>query len=85
MPIALATDDNPFDEVMEFLTGQRTPQEVIAYELPQSLVERMQVLREQNDRNVLGLKGRTELDQFMGLNQILEMLKDRARRELDQS
>jgi hypothetical protein len=41
MSIALASDDDPFEDVIRFITSQPTPDEIISYELPESLIEHM--------------------------------------------
>jgi hypothetical protein len=70
------------DEILEFVLGRPTLQEIIAYKVPDELDQRLHYLLDLNSHDNLQLDERAELDEFLRIGHILRMLKAKARLKL---
>jgi hypothetical protein len=83
MAVAPVFSPNPlFDEIMDFLTSSPTPEQIIAFRPSAALDQRLQDLLELNSRDSLNVNERAELEEFLRVNQFMNMLKIRARKKL---
>ena len=74
-----------FDDVIDFLASAPTSEQIIAFEPPESLKQRLAYLLEQNRHDVLSSEERSELDEFLRMDHFMNMLKLRAREKLGHS
>lgn len=77
-----APSDTLFAEIIDFLASAPTQAEIIAYKPPQRLEQRLEYLMEQNRRDTLSADEREELDEFIRINHLMNMVKIRARQKL---
>ncbi|MBC6934410.1 MAG: hypothetical protein DWB42_01060 [Chloroflexi bacterium] len=74
---------NPlFDEILDFLASGHTPQEIIAFKPSEALDQRLHDLLDRNASDRLTAEERAELDEFLRVNQFMNILKIRARQKL---
>ncbi|MCB0064452.1 MAG: hypothetical protein KDE19_20145 [Caldilineaceae bacterium] len=71
------------EEVIDFLAGGPTPEEIIAFRPSQSSTERIRTLLEKNRRSSLSHQEETELDQAESLDYLMIRVKARARTHLE--
>ncbi|MCI0713849.1 MAG: hypothetical protein L0154_27070 [Chloroflexi bacterium] len=71
-----------FDEITDFLVTEPSPQEIIAYHLPDDLQQRADYLAELNGEDQLTPSEREELDEFLKVNRIFSLLKTKMKRKL---
>jgi hypothetical protein len=74
-----------FDEVWDFLLEHPGPESVIAYQPSEALNERLDYLLDQNRLERITPDERAELDEFLRINHVMNMLKVRARQRLQPS
>lgn len=80
--MALAPIDTLFDEILEFLASTPTPQQIIDYQPPEPLQQRLSDLLARNRSGGLSEIEQTELDEFLRLNRFMSRLKLKARQKL---
>jgi len=71
-----------FDEITDFLATEPSPQEIIAYHLPDELQQRADYLAELNGEDQLTPGEREELDEFLKVNRIFSLLKTKMKLKL---
>lgn len=71
-----------FDEVTDFLATEPSPQEIIAYHLPDDLQQRADYLAEQNGEDALTYAEREELDEYLKVNRMFSLLKTKMKLKL---
>ena len=71
-----------FDEITDFLATEPSPQEIIAYHLPDDLQQRTDYLAELNGEDQLTPREREELDEFLKVNRIFSLLKTKMKLKL---
>jgi hypothetical protein len=71
-----------FDEITDFLATEPSPQEIIAYHLPDELQQRADYLAELNGEDQLTPSEREELDEFLKVNRIFSLLKTKMKLKL---
>ena len=71
-----------FDEITDFLATEPSPQEIIAYHLPDDLQQRADYLAELNGEDQLTPREREELDEFLKVNRIFSLLKTKMKLKL---
>lgn len=71
-----------FNEITDFLATNPTPEEIIAYRLPDDLRARAHKLWELNDEGALSDVGREEMLDFMRIEELMLMLKAKIRLKL---
>ena len=80
--MAIAPEAELFDEILDFLASTPTPEQIIAFQPPEHLQQRLTYLLEQNQRSGLSAQEQVELDEFLRINRLMSRLKLRARRKL---
>lgn len=71
-----------FDVITDFLATEPTPQEIIAYHLPDDLQERADYLAELNGEDQLTPREREELDEFVKADRMFSLLKTKMKLKL---
>lgn len=83
MAVAPIFTPNPlFDEILDFLASGPSSEQIIAFQPSNTLDQRLHDLLDRNSRDRLTAEERTELDEFLRLNQFMNLLKIRARKKL---
>jgi hypothetical protein len=80
--MSVAPTGTLFDEITDFILSQPTPEQIIAYQVPDSLNERLHDLLDRNGESQLTADERAELDSFLKIGHLLTMLKAKARLKL---
>ena len=70
------------DEITDFLATEPSPQEIIAYHLPDDLQQRADYLAELNGEDQLTPREREELDEFLKVNRMFSLLKTKMKLKL---
>jgi hypothetical protein len=77
-----ASPDTLFDEILDFLASTPTPQQIIAFQPPEALQQRLiDLLAKNRDRQLIADE-QTELDEFLRMNRFMSRLKLKARQKL---
>lgn len=71
-----------FGEITDFLATNPSPQEIIAYRLPDDLQSRAHFLLEQNGEGLLSPEERDEMLDFVRVDQMMSLLKIKMRLKL---
>jgi hypothetical protein len=71
-----------FDEITDFLATEPSPQEIIAYHLPDDLQQRADYLAELNGEDQLTPSEREELDEFLKVDRMFSLLKTKMKLKL---
>lgn len=71
-----------FEEVLDFLGAAPSLEQIIAFQPSDAIQERSHYLMEQNRHDVLTSDERSELDELLRMNHLVNMLKIRARQNL---
>jgi hypothetical protein len=71
-----------FDEITDFLATEPSPQEIIAYHLPDDLQQRADYLAERNGEDQLTPSEREELDEFLKVDRMFSLLKTKMKLKL---
>lgn len=71
-----------FDVITDFLATEPSPQEIIAYHLPDDLQERADYLAELNGEDQLTPREREELDEFVKADRMFSLLKTKMKLKL---
>jgi UDP-N-acetyl-D-mannosaminuronic acid transferase (WecB/TagA/CpsF family) len=64
-----------FDVITDFLASDPTPEEIIAYHLPEDLQQRADYLLDQNGEDLLTFEEREEMREFMNADEMIALLK----------
>jgi hypothetical protein len=80
--MAIAPEAALFDEILDFLASTPTPEQIVAFQPPDSLQQRLTYLLEQNQLDRLSVEEHAELDEFLRMNRFMSRLKLRARLKL---
>lgn len=80
--MAFAPTDTVFDIVLDFLASTPTPEQIVAYQPPEPLQERLSILLEQNRSGGLSAPEQNELEEFLRMNRFMSRLKLKARQKL---
>jgi hypothetical protein len=80
--MAIAPEAALFDEILDFLASTPTPEQIIAFEPPESLQQRLSYLLQENQSRSLTAEEQAELDEFLRMNRFMSRLKLRVRRKL---
>jgi len=67
-----------YDRFLDFLVEKATPQEILAFTIPESERERALVLLDKRDTGSLTLEEAIELDQMQRVDQLISALKAKA-------
>lgn len=71
-----------FDVITDFLATEPSPQEIIAYHLPDDLQERLDDLLDKNGEDLLTPEEREELFTFLKADQMFSLLKTKMKLKL---
>jgi hypothetical protein len=66
---------NAFDVVTDFLVSNPTPEEILAYRLPEDLQARAHDLLERNGEDMLSMEEQQELGNLMRADEMISLLK----------
>jgi hypothetical protein len=80
--MAVAPSSTLFDEVIEFLASMPSSGAILAFKPSAMLEQRLTYLMEQNKRDFITRDERAELDEFLRMNHLINMLKIRVRQNL---
>ena len=71
-----------FDEITDFLATEPSPQEIIAYYMPDDLQARLDELLDKNSEGEITPSEREELERFLNADQMFSMLKSKMKLKL---
>ena len=71
-----------FDVITDFLATEPSPQEIIAYHLPDDLQQRADYLAERNGEDLLTPIEREELAEFLNADEMFSLLKTKMKLKL---
>lgn len=71
-----------FDEILEFLASSPTAEQIVNYQPPVALQQRLSDLLERNHSTRLSDDEQHELDEFLRMNRLMSRLKLKARKRL---
>ena len=71
-----------FDEITDFLATEPSPQEIIAYYMPDDLQARLDELLDKNREGEIAPSEREELERFLNANQMFSLLKTKMKLKL---
>jgi hypothetical protein len=71
-----------FDEITDFLAADPTPQDILAYHLPDDLQARVDELVERNGEGQLTFDEQQELFDFLRADEMIALLKAKTRLKL---
>jgi len=71
-----------FDVITDFLAADPTPQEIIAYHLPDDLQQRLDALLDKNGEDLLTPEEREELYEFLNVDEMFSLLKTKMKLKL---
>jgi hypothetical protein len=74
-----------FSEITDFLATNPTPEEIIAYRLPDDLQTRAHALLELNGEGELTEEDRDELFDFVRVDEMMSLLKAKMKRKLNKA
>jgi hypothetical protein len=80
--MAFAPADALLDEVLDFLASSPSPEQIIAYQPPETLQQRLSDLLAKNRSRQLSEPEQIELDEFLRVNRFMSRLKIKARQKL---
>jgi hypothetical protein len=71
-----------FDVITDFLATNPTPQQIIAYYMPDDLQARLDELLDKNSEGEITPSEREELERFLNANQMFSLLKTKTKLKL---
>jgi len=74
-----------FGVITDFLATNPTPEEIVAYRLPDDLQERAHELLDRNSEDILTPEEREEMFDFVRVDQLMSLLKIKMRLKLKDS
>jgi hypothetical protein len=80
--MALAPTETFFDEILEFLASSPTPTQIVDFQPPVALQQRLSEMLEKNRTVRLTEADRHELAEFVSMNRFMSRLKLKARQRL---
>jgi hypothetical protein len=80
--MTFAPTDTLFDDILDFLASTPSPSQIIEYEPPEDLQERLSELLAKNRAGQLSKAEQMELDEFLRMNRFMSRLKIKARQKL---
>ena len=82
--MAFATNEALFDEVLDFLASSPSAEQIVSYEPPVVLQQRLSELLEKNRTVRLSEAEQAELDEFLRMNRFMSRLRLKARLRLSE-
>lgn len=83
--MSISPPETLFDEILDFLASTPTPEQIVAFQPPERLQQRLDDLLERNRQSELLPEEQHELDVFLQMNRFMSRLKLRARIKLSDS
>ena len=80
--MALAPLETLFDEILDFLASSPSAEQLVTYQPPIALQQRLSELLEKNRSSGLSEAEQRELDEFLRMNRFMSRLKLKARKRL---
>lgn len=80
--MAFATAETLFDEILDFLAASPTAEQLVQYQPPTALQQRLTELLDKNRSGHLSENEQGELDEFLRMNRFMSRLKLKARKHL---
>ena len=80
--MALPHPETLFDNILDFLASTPTPENILDFEPPEPLQQRLSYLLKQNRHDQLTADEHHELNEFLRMNRLMSRLKLRARLKL---
>ena len=74
-----------FDAITDFLATEPSPQEIIAYYMPDDLQARLDELLDKNSEGEITPSEREELERFLNADQMFSMLKSKMKLKLNRA
>lgn len=71
-----------FDVITDFLATEPSPEEIIAYFLPEDLQQRADDLADRNAEDLLTPEEREEMQEFMNADEMFSLLKTKMKLKL---
>ena len=71
-----------FDVITDFLTSDPTPEDILAYFLPDELQERANYLLERNGEGLLTFEEQREMYDFMRADEMMSLIKVKTKLKL---
>jgi len=83
--MSAASPDILIDEISEYFLSRITPEEIIAFKPSQALDDRLHNLLDRNSDDTITPDERKELDRFLQVSHLFNLLKAKARLKLANS
>lgn len=80
--MALAPPTKLLDEITDFLSGNPTPEEILAFKPSEALAQHALSLLERNRKNQLSPEEHAEMEEFMKMDHFMTLLKAKTRLKL---
>ncbi len=80
--MAMAPPEVPFDEILEFLASSPTADQLVSYQPPIALQQRLSELLDKKRSSELSAAEQNELDEFLCWNRLMSRLKLKGRKRL---
>jgi hypothetical protein len=80
--VASTVPDTLFDEILDLLASTPTPEQIVAFQPPEALQQRLSDLLAKNRDGQLVADEQAELDEFLRMNRFMSRLKLKARQKL---
>jgi 3-methyladenine DNA glycosylase/8-oxoguanine DNA glycosylase len=74
--------ESPITEIVDFILATPTPEQIIAFKPSDRSEDRLSELLSLNRQGTLAENDRVELDQYLWVNHLMNMLKIRVREKL---
>lgn len=82
--MAFATNEALFDEVLDFLASSPSAEQIVGYQPPSALQQRLSELLDKNRTVGLNEAEQAELDEFLRMNRFMSRLRLKARLRLSE-
>ncbi len=79
----LAPIDTLFEDILDFLASAPTAEQLVNYQPPEPLQERLSELLQKNRTGQLSDDEQTELNEFLRMNRFMSRLRLKARQRLN--
>lgn len=80
--MALASADTLFNDILDFLAASPSAEQLVNYQPPEPLQQRLSDLLQANRTQGLTVDERHELDEFLRMNRFMSRLRLKARKHL---
>ena len=80
--ISMFSQISAFDEMANLIASGTDPERLIAYEIPEQLIDRYQFLVDKEKNNEVSAAEKSELDSLLMINHVISMAKLMAMKKL---